>query len=122
MEPIKDEHGLEQGGYNSSDNFKSYNNDLLKWVQKSKQGVKLGNNLVVSGVGQADDVVLLSNNIYSLFNILNIALRYCRDYHVDLCASKTKLLMMTPRSSTNLVTNNPIHINGEENRQNMWVS
>ena len=58
------------------------NNDLLKWVQKSRQGVKLGNNLVVSGVGQADDVVLLSNNIYSLFNILNIALRYCRDYLV----------------------------------------
>ena len=82
MEPIKDEHGLEQGGYNSSDNYKSYNNDLLKWVQKSKQDANLGNNFIVSGVDQADDVVLLSNNIYGLFNIVHIALRYCRDYLV----------------------------------------
>ena len=91
MGPIRDEHGLEQGGCNSSDNYKSYNNDLLKWVQKSKQGVNLSKDLVVAGVGQADDVVLLSNNIYILFNILHIALRYCKDYHVDLCADKTKL-------------------------------
>ena len=113
MGPIKDEHGLEQGGCNSSDNYKSYNNDLLKWVQNSKQGVDLGNNLVVSGVGQADDVVLLSNNIYSLFNILHIALKYCKEYHVDLCADKTKLIMMTPRSNPTLVHNNPIKINEE---------
>ena len=61
--PIRDEHGLEQGGSNSSDEYKSYNNELLITIQNSKQGADLGNNLVVSGVGQADDVALLANCI-----------------------------------------------------------
>ena len=61
--PIRDGHGLEQGGSNSSDEYKSYNNELLITIQNSKQGADLGNNLVVSGVGQADDVALLANCI-----------------------------------------------------------
>ena len=72
--PIKDQQGLEQGGCTSSDEYKLYNNDLLKTVQKSKQGVDLGNGLVISGIGQADDVALLSNSIHNLNNILNLAL------------------------------------------------
>ena len=71
------------------------NNELLKTVQNSCQGVELGNNLVVSGVGQADDVALLSNNIFNLHNILHLTLKYCKEYHVDLCADKTKLLHIT---------------------------
>ena len=50
MGPIKDEHGLEQGGCNSSDSYKIYNNDLLRTVQSSAQGVPIGNDLVISGI------------------------------------------------------------------------
>ena len=35
MGPIFDEHGVEQGGINSSDFYKLYNNDLLKTLQES---------------------------------------------------------------------------------------
>ena len=58
MEPIHDQHGTEQGGINSSDLYKLYNNELLEVLQSSKQGVYLGDGLVVSAIGQADDVVL----------------------------------------------------------------
>ena len=77
MGAIRDEHGLEQGGSNSSDEYKSYNNKLLTTIQNSKQGVDLGNNLVVSGVGQADDVALLANCICMLLNILILSMEYC---------------------------------------------
>ena len=49
--PVMDEHGLEQGGPNSSDLYKVYNNELLTTVQSLRQGVDIGNNVVVSAVG-----------------------------------------------------------------------
>ena len=110
MGPIHDEHGLEQGGCNSSDLYKIYNNDLLKIVQSLRQGVDLGSDLNISIVGQADDIVLLSNSIYSLFNILQLVLSFCGRYKIDLCADKTKLLLLTNNSHL-IVPFNPIIIN-----------
>ena len=46
--PITDHHGLEQGGCNSSDLYKLYNNELLKIVQSSNQGIDMGDGLVIS--------------------------------------------------------------------------
>ena len=51
MGPIPYQQGLEQGGCNSSELYKVYNNDLLKIVQKSNQGVNLGNGLSYIWVG-----------------------------------------------------------------------
>ena len=82
MGPIVDEHGLEQGGNNSSDLYILYNNELLEKVQKSKLGVPLGEGLVVSCVGQADDVCLLSNDLHSLNNLLQLTLNYCQQFHI----------------------------------------
>jgi hypothetical protein len=101
----------EQGGINSSDYYKIYNNPLLELLQASKQGVSLGNKLTISGIGQADDVVVSSNDIYMLYNLLALALNYCRKYHVQLCAHKTKLLMYADKTVS--VPLNPIVINGE---------
>ena len=47
----------------SSDLYKLYNNDQLNMPKESKLGVDIGGNHVLSAVGQADDVALLSNNI-----------------------------------------------------------
>ena len=58
MGPIHDEHGFEQGGINSGDLYKIYNNELFKTAQASNQGVDLGNELIISAVGQADDSAL----------------------------------------------------------------
>ena len=69
--PISDEQGLEQGGINSSDHYKIFGKSQLTLVQDSKLGIQLGN-IVVSSIGQADDTILLSNDIVNLFYLLNL--------------------------------------------------
>ena len=93
MGPIHDLWGLEQGGKNSSDFFKVYNNEQLNIAQESGLGVDLGGTqpLVVSAVGQADDVCLVSNNIHSLKSLMELSLAYCRRHFITLNADKTKL-------------------------------
>ena len=67
--PGADITGFEQGRINSSDYYKLYNNDQLKAAQASHLGVHLGpsqicslqpSQLIVSAIGQADDVVLVA--------------------------------------------------------------
>ena len=65
MGPAKDITGFEQGGVNSSDYYKLYNNEQLKSAQHSKLGVDIGSN-VISAVGQADDVILVAPSLYNL--------------------------------------------------------
>ena len=73
MGPIKDECGVEQGGKNSSDFYKVYNNEQLNDAQESEFGVPLGP-VTVSGIGQADDVALLSNDLHALQGLLDLSL------------------------------------------------
>ena len=87
--PIYYEQGLEQGGVSNSACYKIYNNELLNLVQDSKLGVKMCNVFVLSTVGQADDTVLLSNDLYKLNHILQLCLSYCQKYNVQLSPSKT---------------------------------
>ena len=100
MGPIIDEHGVEQGGVNSSEFYKLYNNELLETLQSSCQGVYMGNQLTISTVGQADDVVICSNNIYQLYNLVLLALNYCKKLNVKLCADKTKPLKFADNTHT----------------------
>ena len=60
--PAQDKTGFEQGGINSSEFYKLYNNMQLDDAQLSGLGVDLGS-IVISAIGQADDVILCSNNI-----------------------------------------------------------
>ena len=91
MGPAKDVTGFEQGGINSSDYYKLYNNNQLKTAQKSQLGVDLGS-VVISAVGQADDVMLASNSLYSLRLLVTLTEDYCAKYRVKLEPGKTKLL------------------------------
>ena len=111
--PIHDEKGLEQGGLSSSDCYKLYNNECLKVMQKSGLGVKMGENLVVSCVGQADDTVLLANDVHNLHHLLQLCLQYCKKYCVQLSSSKTKLIKISADKIPNWVPYNPININGK---------
>ena len=115
MGPIFDEFGLEQGGVNSGDFYKLYNNDLLKSTQKSEQGVNLAPNLSISSVGMADDTVLVANSITCLANILDLAIHFCKKYKVTLSASKTKLIRLCPDnlSKYDMELLNPISVSGE---------
>ena len=80
MGPISDEWGVEQGGQHSSDLYKVFNNSQLETAQDSKLGVDLGGKAVLGGeadldsgsdniifaIGQADDVAIISNDIFAL--------------------------------------------------------
>ena len=98
MGPIEDECGVEQGGINSSDLYKVSNNEQLEIAQKSCLGVPLGP-VTISAIGQADDVVLVSNDLHSLQGLLDLSLQYCKKYHAALSTSKTKLQVYSAKSS-----------------------
>ena len=98
MGPIDDQCGVEQGGVNSSDFYIVYNNEQLQVAQDSELGVPFGP-VTVSSVGQADDVALISNDIYALQGLLDLSLTYCKKFNVTLCQSKTKLQVYSRRSS-----------------------
>ena len=98
MGPISDQCGVEQGGINSSDFYKVYNNEQLGLAQESDFGVQLGP-VTVSALGQADDVALISDNLHALQGLLDLSLYYCEKYHVKLSSEKTKLQVFSLKTS-----------------------
>ena len=97
--PANDMTGFEQGGLNSADFYKLYNNEQLNRAHDSALGVNI-KSTVISSVGQADDVLLCSNDIFNLKLLAQLSAQYCSQYHVKLVASKTKLLAVYhPRHS-----------------------
>ena len=68
-------------------------------------------------IGQADDVCLVSNDIFALQTLLLLSLKYCERHHVKLRADKTKLQVFSNKNSdlkayyAKVV--NPINIDGE---------
>ena len=95
MGPAKDGTGFEQGGINSSDYYKLYNNEQLSTTQSSKLGVDIKSS-VISSVGQADDVIHVANTIDNLRLLVTIPEAYCKKYRVKLVPSKTKLVDGVP--------------------------
>ena len=94
--PIHDQQGLEQGGCNSSEFYKIFAKEQLNLVQKTNFGVYFGQNLVISGIGQADDLALLSNDLHKLYYLLNLTIISCQKYNIELCAEKTRLQAFLP--------------------------
>ena len=111
--PIKNQQGLEQGGLSSSDCYKLYNTDCLNQTQQSKLGVELSSSLTISSVGQADDTVLMSNDLHKLNLLLYLAMQYCSKFNVQLSQIKTKLLHITPPRSKAFVPYNPVSMFGK---------
>ena len=113
--PAQDDTGFEQGGVNSSDYYKLYNNEQLSCAQKSGLGVGIGNS-TISAVGQADDVILMASTIHDLHLLATLTESYCRKYRVSLVPSKTKLLVYSKPCHQIQVDHakliNPITING----------
>ena len=73
------------------DLYTVYNNEQLETAQESGLGVSL-HGVDIASVGQADDCVLLADNIFSLQNLLTLTTDYCSKYHVMIAPEKTKLL------------------------------
>ena len=102
MGPINDEQGTEQGGTNSSEQYKLYNNEQFNVAQQSCFGVDIGP-ISVSSVGQADDSALLSSCFSNLNHLLKLTLNYCEKYQVIMTPEKTKLLVFSPDSNDTYV-------------------
>ena len=98
MGPISDELGLEQGGPNSSEHYKIYNNEQLITAQESGFGTTISG-FPVAAVGQADDTALISNDIHQLQCLLNLSVLYCNKHQVQLSPGKTKLLMFSNKDT-----------------------
>ena len=115
MGPIKDQQGLEQGGVSSSDWYKIFSREQLQLLQDSCLGVPLGP-LTVSGIGQADDTLIVSNDIKNLKYLLELTKTFYSKYQVQLCADKTRLQVYFKENMKSkiqyLKEMNPIDING----------
>ena len=92
--------GVEQGGVNSSEYYKVYNNDQLKLAQASKLGIEVGP-VTISSIGQADDVALVSDDMHALQGLLDLSLYFCKKKHVSLSSGKTKLQVFSSRKLDN---------------------
>ena len=73
-------------------------------AQRSELGIDLGLSLtlsgdlkrnVISGVGTADDVGLISSDLKKLRALLHLTKMYCDKFQVKLVGDKTKLLVFT---------------------------
>jgi hypothetical protein len=107
--PIKDTQGVEQGGCPSDRIYRLTNNEQLDTAQKSQLGVDLGLSLapsgallrqVLSAVGQADDVGLVSSDLKKLKLLLFLTKLYCQKFQVKLVGAKTKLLVFTTKHNS----------------------
>ena len=115
MGPSNDDTGFEQGGVNSGDFYKLYNNEQLKTSQSTDLGVDIVSS-VISALAQADDVMHASNTISNLNLLATLTEAYCRKYRVKLVLSKTKLLVFYKPCHQLIVDHakliNPITIDG----------
>ena len=113
--PAQDITGFEQGGINSGDYYKLYNNTQLSGAQSSCLGVNIGSS-TISAIGQADDVILAANSVDNLQLLASLTESYCLSYRVKLVPSKTKLLPLYHPRHEQLVEYarlvNPVTIEG----------
>ena len=86
--PIMDSMGVEQSGCASDRIYRLENSEQLQTAQQSELGVDLGMvvtssggvvPMVLSAVGQSDDVALLSTSLSSLKALLQLTKIYCED-------------------------------------------
>ena len=84
MGPSHEDTGFEQGVINSGDFYKLYNNEQLETAQRSELGVNIGSK-VISGVGQADDVLLRSSTISDLHLLATLTKYIAKSTELSLC-------------------------------------
>ena len=129
MGPAVDLTGFEQGGINSSNYYKLYNNIQLIMAQSSHLGADIGS-AVISAVGQADDIILISNDIHNLLLLVKMTEDYCEKYRVKLEPKKTKLLAYSNKSTdllvkmaarSNMITINHVPVNFTNDAQHVGV-
>ena len=93
MGPIIDEIGLEQGGKNSTELWKVYNNEQLNVPQQTDFGVDIAD-VHVASIGRADDCVLLSTDLHKLKFLLHLRVKSINP--VDTVISRVSNFILRP--------------------------
>ena len=80
--------------------FLIFINDLLERLNTYNLGAKLGL-LIISSLGFADDIVLISDSPIKLQKLINICCEWAKENGMEFNTSKCKVMVLN-RSSTNL--------------------
>ena len=80
--------------------FLIFINDLLEKLDESNLGAKIGK-LVISGLGFADDIVLISDSPAKLQGLIDICSGWAKRNYMEFKISKCKVIVLN-RSSTNI--------------------
>ena len=84
--------GVRQGDVLSTTLFNIYVNYLVNEIRNLNKGVSLGDDLCVSILIYADDIVLLAENKENLQCMLNYLDNWCTDWRMSLDCDKTKIV------------------------------
>ena len=90
--------GVKQGDTISPTLFSIFINDLAKELKNSNLGVSLDENLVVSTLLYADDIVLLADNEDNLQSLLDITEGWCKKWRLEVNLTKTNILHVRKQS------------------------
>ena len=103
--------GTKQGGILSPDFFSIYINDLIGILKRTGVGCYVIN-VFLACILFADDVTLLAPTRAVLQRLINICVKYCRDFCLKFNIGKTKV-MVFGKLSRSLSSMAPIVVNGE---------
>ena len=116
---------MEQGGVNSSDLYQILNNEQLSVPQETSFGVNFSSSedVQIASICQADDTVLISNDLVKLKFLLKLTLNFCKKYHIELSSTKTKLQVYLPPSlsSSEDFYKNMVNIHNNNNMVNIDI-
>ena len=90
--------GVKQGDTISPTLFSIFINDLAKELKDSNLGVSLNENLIVSTLLYADDIVLLADNEENLQSMLDITEKWCKKWRLEVNVTKTNILHVRKQS------------------------
>ena len=96
MGPIHDGRRVKQGGISSSKLFQLTTNNELQTLNSTGLGVPIGP-VSLTALRQAEDVVLLSNNLSGIQSLINTAVDLASQMNYRNVTSKTKLLITNPK-------------------------
>ncbi len=92
-ESFKSTVGVRQGGVMSPRLFAIYIHDLIKTISKMKKGLRVGN-LSIDIIGYADDILIVSNILLNLQDMLSEIESYCNLHEIKVNGDKTVLMII----------------------------
>ena len=84
--------GVRQGDTLSPTLFNIYINDLAICLNNSRKGIKLNENLEVTSLFYADDLVIMAETTDNLQSLLNILHQWCQQWRMSINIGKTKVM------------------------------